>query len=329
MYDVSASDDTAPEPGMYDGHTSIYCPVSFANGKIVIGSKRHMAVYRNRYYYMSSAPNLDAFVSNPYKYSSWTGDPRDYPKLKITVLATFGSDAADLIGDLSDAFGLTAVDWRETFADNVVPDCVPMLGRMYEEPALRKIVDEHFVPGDGESRVADLRRYVDRESVRLSDGDFARMNSSFAQTRDGICYGNWPRNPAELRYAWENGASPDAIVRAVTGGGREDRERARREAAANWLAYQYALVDRAVDRDDAARRDAVAGRRAVFREGLVAAIHGYKMAEVRARLANVIDMIAAETADGLAMVKQVCRGRNSDHRNGEPAALGRTKTSMW
>lgn len=330
MYDVSTPDDTAPEPGMYDGDTSVYCPVSFANGKIAIGSKKHMAVYRNRYYYMSSTPNLKAFVSNPYKYTSLTGDPEDYPKPKITVLSAFGSDPADLIGDLSDAFGLTAMDWRKTFAD-VVPDCMPMLGQMYEEPVLRLIVDEHLVPGsrDCKDRVADLRRYVDRESVRLSDGDFATMNSGFAQSREGICYNNWPRNPAELQYACENGTGPDAIVRVVADGGRDDRERARQEAAANWLVYQYALVDRAIDRDDAARRDAVARRRVLFREGLVATIHGYKMAEVRARLTNVIDMIAAETADGLAMVEQVCRRLNSDHRNGEPAAPGRTKTSKW
>lgn len=314
VYDVSAAPDdpdaaAPPEPSMHDGDTSVYCPVSYAHGKLAVGSRRHAAVYRNRYYYTRSARHLRAFAADPYRYAGPTGGPGPRPRPRIAVLCSPAVDPAALVDDLAAAFGLTVMDWRRAFAELVLAaDRLPMLGELYEHPAFRWIVDEHFAPAGwaGRLRLNRLRRYVDRRNVRLDDRDWTALSSAFARCQDGVCGVNFPRNATELAYLCDDGAGPDAIVHAVAddddgGGGGDDgrkkRDRAAETAVAERLVYQYAILDRIVELDEAARRDVLARRRALFRDELAAATRAERMDRLKKRVRRVVDAIVAETED--------------------------------
>lgn len=307
VYDVSAAPDDPdaagpPEPSVNNGDTSIYCPVSYAHGKLAVGSRRHAAVYRNRYYYARSARHLRAFAADPYRYAGRTGGPGPRPRPRIAVLCSPAVDPATLVGDLAAAFGLTVMDWRRAFAELVLAaDRLPMLGELYEHPAFRWIVEEHLAPA-GRLRVNGLRRYVDRRNVRLDHRDWTALSSAFARCWDGVCGVNFPRNATELAYLCDSGTGPDAIVHAVVdndggGAGREERGQVAEAAVAERLVYQYAILDRIVELDEAAKRDVVARRRALFRDELAAVTRAKRMDRLKKRLWRVMDAIAVEVED--------------------------------
>lgn len=281
---------------MYNGDTSIYCPVSFTNGKLSIGSKKYMAIYQNRYYYMSSSKCLRAFISNPNKYASFTSAPKLYPKPKISVLSSFGLDATDSIGDLSDTFDLTVVDSYKIFEQQVLPEFMPMLGKMYEELTLKKNMEQYFISHIG-SYVDSLRRYIDRESAYLNDSDWAKMNAAFLQTDEGICYTNYPRNLTELKYLRENGIGPDAIVEVVADAHHE-REQAKKAVAAHYITYQNKLVDNAIVWNRIAYQNTITERSVMFKKKLAEVIRRRKIDTVKMRMRCVIETIAMETANG-------------------------------
>lgn len=323
VYDVSIPDDTLPKAGIYDGNTSIYCPVSYVNGKVLVGSKRYMAVYQNKYFYMSSAHNFNTFVNNPHKYLSLTNDPELYPKLKLSLLTPFGLDSAALTSDLLNAFNLTLVDWHKLLRDEVLPNGLPMLGEMFEEPTLRKIEKEYFIfenrGGDGgggyddglRKYVDELRKYVDGKNAFLNDKDWLTLNSCFYQADEGICYKNYPRYKVELECLKLNGASPDVIVEVVANDREKGQKRAKRTVIENWLRYQYALVDLIVARDDETRRNAIASRRMLFISKLEDVLRRKEMNEIRARLQQMIEMIVVETIDGVKKLGNLCPPNSS------------------
>lgn len=307
VYDVSAPNgrDTVPVPGKHDGDTSIYCPVRYANGKLSVGSKRHMAVYQNRYYYMSSADNLETFVSNPRQYSSFVAVPKRHPQPKITLLCPIGTDHERALGHLLDTFDLVLVDACNVFAEKVLPAGMPMLGQMYEEPTLRHTLDKHFVPGGQyRARVDSLRRYMDRTNECLSSEDVTKMNSIFVRAEDGVCYKNYPRNVTELKGLVDNGTHPDVIVELT--GGRDGKENAIKAVIGNWLAYQRALIDMAIGRDHAVRRTTVDGRSALFKAKLAEAVRRRNADAVKWRVKRLLEMTAAEIADGPEGVRRLC-----------------------
>lgn len=274
MYDVSTTDshDTIPTVGKYDGDTSVYCPVSFANGKFSIGSKRHMAVYRNRYYYMSSSNNFKEFVVNPEKYTSLTRSSNLYPKPKVSLLLPFGFNADDLIKEIVNTFDLTSIDFNDNLKKNILPKTMPMLGKMYEEPTSKKIMDEYFMVEDqNENHMNRIREYIDRESVYLSDEDWMKINSVFFKFNEGICYKNYPRSLMELRYLKENEINPDIIIEVIAG--KDEEENLALEAMVrNWLVYQCKLIEKVIERDGIARKNNIKRRSILFKN---------KLAEIR------------------------------------------------
>jgi len=308
---VSTTDpnDPVPDTGKYNGDTSIYCPVRFANGKLAIGSKKYMAVYQNRYYYMSSSNNLKSFVSNPRKYASFTSVPKHNPKPKISILCPFGhsdDNNTGLIEYLLYAFDLILVDSREIFVEHVLPKDIPMLGEMYEQPTLRKIIDKYFVPENRDIEYIDsLRMYIDRENEHLNYEDWTKMNSIFCHNDEGICYKNYPRNLTELMYLKENGMNPDIIVE-LTGGGHGEKENAKMAVLRNWLTYQNALIDRAVARDDVTRRNTVRNRSILFKKKLAEVVQRQKTDDVKARIKRMIEMVAVEIVYGPSAIEHVC-----------------------
>lgn len=279
---------------MYNGDTSIYCPVSFANGKLSIGSTKYTAIYRNRYYHMSSSKHLGAFVSNPNKYASFPSAPRLYPKPKISVMSPFGVDVTDLTGNLSDTFDLIRADSYGIFEQQVLPEFAPMPGKMYEEPTLKKYTEQYFV-SHGAGYVDGLRKYIDRESgAYLNGSDWAKMNAPFSRTDGGgICYTNYPRNSTELRYLIENGIGPDAIVEVVADV-HEVREHAKKAVAANFSTYQDKLINSAVAWNRISYRNTVAQRSVVFKSKIAGVLSRRKIDEFKMLTRRAIETIAAE-----------------------------------
>lgn len=308
VYDVSTSDikGTVPTIGKYDGDTSIYCPVRFANGKLRIGSKRHMAVYHNRYYYMSSSKDFEEFISNPNKYTLFTSIPKMYPKPNVSLLFPFGLSSVNFIEEILNTFDLTLVDSYKVFKQNVLPKNMPMVGKMYEEPTLRKIVDRYFIPENQKDHINSLRKYMNIESAYLNDEDWFKMNSVFLQANEGICYKNYPKNVIELKYLKENEIHPDVIIEVIP-----EKPVAKEHAIAsviqNWLTYQYVLVDKIIARDSETRQDSVNNRSILFKQKLAEFIKQNEIDKVKVRLENIIKTIAAETVvDGPNSVKSIC-----------------------
>lgn len=301
VYDVSEvnSVDEIPTIGKYDGDTSIYCPVRFANGKMVIGSKKYMAVYQNRYYYMSSFNNLKGFISNPKKYVSFISPPKVYPKPKLSLLCPFGFNSKNIIKSLLDTFDLTLVDSTEVFKQKILPDNMPMLGKMYEEPTLKKIMNTHFVSGNQkDDYIKRLRKYIDLESAELNDEDFIKMSSFFFHDNEkGILYKNFPRNVTELRYLQTNEISPDLIIRVV-GDEHKNIEQAKREAIKNWITYQSDLTKKIIARDDELRKNTLNKRSTLFKEKLIEINKQKQMLIIKNRIELIIQHIALETING-------------------------------
>lgn len=299
MYDVSTDDGTAPTVGRYDGDTSIYCPVAFANGKLSIGSKKHKAVYQNRYYYMKSDRHFRAFVANPDRYASFTVPPETCPKPKISLYCPLGVDVPDSLKNVLYAYDSTLADAHEVFRNNVLPDHTPMLGEMYEEPTLRDAFDEYFASERNDrDHVNGLREYIDRKSARLSDGDWVKMNSPFSRIGEGVCYRNYPANSTELAYLKANDTLPDVFVQVTVADGRAEREHAKRAVGENWSAHRYGLMREAVARDERTRRNDVAERSATFKKKLAQSKREKRTDDVRTRLRRVVLTMATETERG-------------------------------
>lgn len=299
MYGVSIMNtrDSVPKVEKYNGDTSIYCPVSFANGRLSIGSKKYTAIYQNRYYYMSSPENFRAFISAPSKYSSFTGVPKSSPRPKISCLSSFGINVADLIKNILNTYNLTLVNTNEMFKQKILPENMPMLGKMYEEPSLKKILDNYFVEKDEKDIVHSLRQYIDKESFYLSDNDWLKMNSVFFRIGEGTCCHNYPQNLKELEYLKVNGMSPDIIIEVVADNHFEKMNKARKAVMKNWLAYQYVLVDKAIARDDMTRRNTISNRLKLFKNKLVELNKQKKNDNLKKRIGDLINVIAMETVD--------------------------------
>ncbi|XP_060872308.1 adenylate kinase 9-like [Metopolophium dirhodum] len=312
VYDVSTSDieDAIPTKGKYDGDTSIYCPVRFAKGKLSIGSKNHMAVYHNRYYFMSSSNDFKDFISNPNKYTLFTSIPKMYPKPKISLLFSFGLSSVDFINKILGTFDLTLVDSYKVFKQNVLPKNMPMVGKMYEEPTLREILDKYFIPENQKDNINSLRKYMDRESAYLKDEDWLKMNSIFFQANEGICYTNYPKNLTELKYLKENEINPDIIIE-VNPERNVAKEHATASVIQNWLTYQYILIDKIIARDNKTRRDSVNNRSIFFKQKLSELVKQKEIDRLKIRLERIIKMIAVETTiDGPNEVKYICDKEN-------------------
>lgn len=312
VYDVSTSDieDAVPTRGKYDGDTSIYCPVRFAKGKLSIGSKNYMAVYHNRYYYMSSSNDLYDFISNPNKYTLFTSIPKIYPKPKVSLLFSFGLSSVNFTNEILETFNLTLVDSYKVFKQNVLPKNMPMVGKMYEEPTLKEILDRYFVPENQKDNINSLRKYMDRESAYLNDEDWYKMNSIFFQANEGICYTNYPKNLTELKYLKENEINPDIIIEL-----NPERNVAKEHATAsvvqNWLTYQYILIDKIIDQDNEIRRDSVNNRSILFKQKLSELVKQKEIDRLKIRLESIIKMIAVETTiNGPNEVKYICDTQN-------------------
>lgn len=311
VHDVSTLDinDTVPTRGKYDGNTSIYCPVRFANGKLSIGSKKHMAVYRNRYYYMSSSNDFKTFISNPDRYILFTSVPKMYPKPKISLLFPFGLSSEDFINEILGKFDLTLVDSYKVFRHNVSPKNIPMVGKMYEEPTLKKIVDKYFIPEEQMDYINSLRKYMDKESAHLNDEDWLKMNSIFFQNNEGICYKNYPKTLTELKYLNENVINPDIIIEVVSEKHIE-KEHAKTSVIQNWLNYQYILIDMVIARDNETRKNAINNRSVSFKQKLAEIIKQKEMHRIKMHLERLIRMIVAETtAEGPKAIKSICDAR--------------------
>lgn len=308
----------APTVGRYDGDTSIYCPVMFANGKLSIGSKKHAAVYQNRYYYMKSDRNFKAFITNPNKYASFTVPPGTCLKPKMSLYCPLGVDVTDLFKNVLDAFDLTLIDSYEMFKNNVLPKNTPMLGKMYEEPTLREVFDRYFVSGqEDKDRVDSLRKYMDKESAHLTDDDWKKMNSPFFRNDEGICYKNYPANSTEFAYLKANDMLPDVFVQVIVDE-RAEHEHAKKAVGQNWSTYRRALIERAVARDEETRRNDVAERSVLFKRKLAEWKREKKIDDVRTRLRRVLRTIAAETGHGPnASERASCDSPSSD--DGDPS----------
>ncbi|XP_060851288.1 adenylate kinase 9-like [Rhopalosiphum padi] len=312
--DVSTSDinNTVPNRGKYDGNTSIYCPVKFSNGKLSIGSKKHMAVYRNRYYYMSSSNDFKTFFSNPDRYTLFTSVPKIYPKPKISLLFSFGLSSIDFINEILDKFDLTLVDSYKVFKHNVLPNNIPMVGKMYEEPTLKKIVDKYFISEKQKDYINSLRKYMDKESAYLNYEDWLKMNSVFFQTTEGICYKNYPKNLTELKYLKENEINPDVIIEVISEKHIE-KEHAKTSVIQNWLNYQYILIDKVIARDNETRQNSIKNRSIFFKQKLAEVIKQKEIHRIKMRLKRAITMVVAETvAEGPGAVKSICDTQQSD-----------------
>lgn len=314
VHDVSTLDinDTVPTRGKYDGNTSIYCPVRFANGKLSIGSKKHMAVYRNRYYYMSSSNDFKTFISNPDRYTLFTSVPKMYPKPKISLLFSFGLSSEDFINEILDKFDLSLIDSYKVFKHNVLPKNIPMVGKMYEEPTLKKIVDKYFIPKEQKDYINSLRKYMDKKSAYLNNEDWLNMNSIFFQTSEGICYKNYPKTLTELKYLNENKINPDIIIEVISEKHIE-KEHAITSVIQNWLNYQYILIDMVIARDNETRKNAINNRSVSFKQKLAEVIKQKEMHRIKMRLERLIRMIVAETtAEGPNAIKSICDARQPE-----------------
>lgn len=306
-----------PTKGKYNGDTSIYCPVMFAKGKISIGSFNHMAIYQNRYYYMSSLKNLKAFIANPYKYSSFTNPPKQYPKPKICLLLPFGLNPIDLVNSLLNTFDLILLDFDQMFKLKVLPENIPMLGKMYEDPKLKKIMENYF-PTENQNKnyIEQLRKYINRESDHLNDEDWVKMNSIFFQSDEGICYKNYPHNLTEFKYLAANNISPDIVIEVFVDK-NEERKQATKAVIKNWLTYQYLLIDKVIARDDAVRRDMINKRSILFKKKLAEVYNQKQIDEVKIRLERIIKMIVIETVDGPDEIKNECNGTPNKNKRSE------------
>lgn len=312
MYDLSTSDlnDTVPTIGKYNGDTSIYCPVRFANGKLCIGSKNHMAVYHNRYYYMSSSNDLKTFISNPNRYTLFNSIPKMYPKPKISLLFPFGLSSIQFINELLDTSNLTLIDSYNVFKQNILPSDMPMIGKMFEEPSLKKIIDKYFIPENQNDYINSLRKYMDKESDYLNDEDWLKMNSIFFQANEGICYKNYPKSLTELKYLKENKINPDVIIEIIAKKNIAI-DHAKKSVIKNWLTYQYALFAKIIARDNEMRHKTVYQKSILFKQKLAEAIKQKEINNVKKRLECIIRKIAAETtADGPNLVKSICDTEN-------------------
>lgn len=323
VYDISTSDikDTVPTRGKYDGDTSIYCPVSFANGKLSIGSKKHMAIYHNRYYYMSSLDNFKAFISNPNKYTLFTNIPKTYPKPKISLLFSFGLSSVDFINEILNTFDLTLVDSYKVFKQNVLPNNLPMVGKMYEEPSLKEIVDKYFIHVNQKDHINSLRKYMDKESAYLNDEDWFKMNSIFFQADEGICYKNYPKSLMELKYLKENEINPDVIIEIIPKK-HIAKEHANTSVIQNWLTYQYVLIDMIIAQDNETRRNSVNNRSILFKKKLAELIKQKEIDKVKIHLKGIIKMIAVETmVEGPKAVKSICNRQKLSNKSFRKSAI--------
>ncbi|VVC36135.1 P-loop containing nucleoside triphosphate hydrolase [Cinara cedri] len=313
VYSKFSDDNNVPTVSIHNGNTSVYCPVSFKNGKLLVGSKQYAAVYQNRYYYMSSSKHFKAFISNPVKYALFTSNPKSYPKPKISLLSSFGLDATDFNKKLLDTFDdFTLVDSYKIFKQNVLPKNTPMLGKMHEEPTLKKIMDEHFVTvNHNQKYINNLRKYVNRESAYLSDENWMKLNSVFCQADGSVFYQNYPRNLVELKYLKHNGINPDVIVEVVAADEEKKQNDAKHAAIKNWLTYQYALIENVIKHDDATRRITASRRSALFKSKLAELVNRKIHDRIKSRLHVIIDMIVVETEYGPdnAMIEQSCQNQ--------------------
>lgn len=315
-YDASLTDihNMVPTEEIYNGDTSIYCPVMFSKGKISIGSFNHMAIYQNRYYYMDSLKNLRAFIANPHKYSSFTSPPKMYPKPKICLLLPFGLNPGDLVNSLLNTFDLTLIDFDQMFKQNVLPENTPMLGKMYEEPTLKKIMERYFpINNENKNYIKQLRKYINRENYHLNDEDWAKMNSIYVQSNEGICYKNYPYNLTELRYLKANNINPDIVIE-VSIDRNEEQKQAIKEVSKNWLTYQYVLIDIVIAQDDVIRRDMINKRSILFKKKLAEVHNKKRIDEVKKRLEHMTKMIVIETVDGSDGIKNECNVRPNQNK---------------
>lgn len=219
---------------------------------------------------MSSSDNFKKFITNPNKYVSLIRSSNPYPKPKISILLPFGFDAEDLIKDVVDTFDLTYMDSCDIFKKNILPKNMPMVGKMYEEPTSKKIMDKYFIPEDeNENYINYLRKYVNKDSVYLSDTDWMKMNSCFYKFNEGICYKNYPNSLTELKYLKDNEINPDVIIEIVVEKS-EQQKHAMKAVAENWLIYQYTLIDKVIERDGTSRKNYVDRKTSLFKDKLAA-----------------------------------------------------------
>lgn len=331
MYDVSIkfSDKTVPTVNKYNGDTSIYCPVSFRKGKLSVGFKEYAAVYQNRYYYMSSSKHLKVFMSNPVKYSSFTSNPKSYPKPKISLLFPFGLKAVDFTENLLNIFNdFTVIDSYTIFKRKVLSGNTPMLGKMYEQPALKNIMDKYFASTNQNLKYMNsLRKYVNRKSAYLSDEDWTKMNSIFYQTKESVFYKNYPRNLAELKYLKENITDIDIVIEVVADNEEKELKDAKNETIKNWLAYQYAVIEKVIEHDEITRQITASKKSTLFKNKLADFVNRNKIDRLKSRLKNIIDMIAIETEYGPEdAIHHKCQ--NEDQRTELPSKVNLTMSTL-
>jgi len=259
---------------------------------------------------MSSSNDFKDFISNPNKYTLFTNIPKMYPKPKVSLLFSFGLSSVNFINEILDTFDLTLVDSYKVFKQNVLPKNMPMVGKMYEEPTLREILDKYFIPENQKDNINSLRKYMNRESAYLNDEDWFQMNSIFFQANEGICYTNYPKNLTELKYLKENEINPDVIIE-VNPERNVAKEHATASVIQNWLTYQYILIDKIIVRDNETRRDSVNNRSIFFKKKLSELVKQKEIDRLKIRLEHIIKMIAMETTiDGPNEVKYICDKQN-------------------
>lgn len=260
---------------------------------------------------MSSTKNLKKFISNPNKYSSFVNPPK-LPKPKISILLPFGLKSLDMIHNLLKKFDLTLVDSYTIFKNNILPKNIPMVGKMYEEPTLEKIMNQYFISHHNIDYINSLRNYIDGDSSYLNDKNWWKLNSVYFQTDEGICYKNYPRNLLELKYLKENEIHPDVIIEIIPDK-NEGNTQAKRAAIKNWLNYQYELVDKVIAHDDKTRRNIINKRSIMFKKSLTAMMEEKINDEIKTRLKRIINMIVTETTEEPDTMEHICD--KTSHQN--------------
>ncbi|XP_050431129.1 adenylate kinase 9-like [Adelges cooleyi] len=296
-----------PEIMQYNGDTSIYCPVQLVKGKFVVGLKKYRAIYQNRYYYMSSDEALHQFILNPRKYASFSSHLDKFPKPKISLLLPFGLKTTNVVDEITKHFDMSVVEFYSVFKRKIVPKGMPMLGEMFEEPTLRKIMDKYLIKGNPTltDNVNKIRKYMDLKSAYLSDTDWQKINSVFYQIDESICYINYPRNTMELMYLKDNEVTPDVIVN-VTRDLDAHHIETKDKVAENWLSYQAAVFEKIIEKDAAARWKYSQAKSKLFKTQLNEYMNNDDNDTVKSRIEHVIIAIAGEVIKGHGATEFVC-----------------------
>ncbi|XP_050528010.1 adenylate kinase 9-like [Daktulosphaira vitifoliae] len=262
------SSKSTPKVSIHNGDTSIYCPVKLTENKLILGSNKYRAIYKNKFYFMCSEDSYKTFISNPQKYSSYINPIIYYPKPKISILHSFGQSINKLTNELKTKLNFTVVEFF-SMIQQIIPKNMPMLGQIFEEPTLKKFMDDYLIDDNFyfKNNITKIRKYIDMENSHLTDKDWLKMNSLFHQIEDNLCYINYPRKSTELMYLKENNISPDIIIH-ITSNPQEIHNKAKEIVTNNWLSYQASILEKIIEKDTITRQNYLKTRSEFFKNKL-------------------------------------------------------------